>query len=63
MTIVGFGELVGAPLSVMLGQDSIRGNATVTSTHIRTKDLRKATPNADILVAAAGVPAPDHAAT
>jgi methylenetetrahydrofolate dehydrogenase (NADP+)/methenyltetrahydrofolate cyclohydrolase len=56
VTIVGFGELVGAPLSVMLGQDSIRGNATVTSTHIRTKDLRKSTANADILVAAAGVP-------
>ena len=56
VTIVGFGELVGSPLSVMLGQDSIRGNATVTSTHIRTKDLRKATLNADILVAAAGVP-------
>jgi methylenetetrahydrofolate dehydrogenase (NADP+)/methenyltetrahydrofolate cyclohydrolase len=56
VTIVGFGELVGAPLSIMLGQDSIRGNATVTSTHIRTQDLRKATLNADILVAAAGVP-------
>ncbi len=56
VTIVGFGELVGAPLSVMLGQNSIRGNATVTSTHIRTRDLRKATLNADILVVAAGVP-------
>jgi methylenetetrahydrofolate dehydrogenase (NADP+) / methenyltetrahydrofolate cyclohydrolase len=56
VTIVGFGELVGAPLSVMLAQDSIRGNATVTSTHIRTRDLRKATLQADILVAAAGVP-------
>jgi methylenetetrahydrofolate dehydrogenase (NADP+)/methenyltetrahydrofolate cyclohydrolase len=56
VTIVGFGELVGAPLSVMLAQNSIRGNATVTSTHIRTRDLRKATLQADILVAAAGVP-------
>jgi methylenetetrahydrofolate dehydrogenase (NADP+)/methenyltetrahydrofolate cyclohydrolase len=56
VTIVGFGELVGAPLSVMLGQNTIRGNATVTSTHIRTRDVRKATLNADILVAAAGVP-------
>jgi methylenetetrahydrofolate dehydrogenase (NADP+)/methenyltetrahydrofolate cyclohydrolase len=56
VTIVGFGELVGSPLSVMLTQDSIRGNATVTSTHIRTRDLPKATTNADILVAAAGVP-------
>src|SRR6185503_13241414 len=56
VTIVGFGELVGAPLSVMLTQDSIRGNATVTSTHIRTKDLKAATRRADIVVAAAGVP-------
>jgi methylenetetrahydrofolate dehydrogenase (NADP+) / methenyltetrahydrofolate cyclohydrolase len=56
VTIVGFGELVGAPLSVMLTQNSIRGNATVTSTHIRTKDLKAATRRADIVVAAAGVP-------
>jgi len=54
--IVGYGDLVGAPLSIMLAQDSIRGNATVTSTHIKTRDLRAHTLNADILVAAAGVP-------
>jgi methylenetetrahydrofolate dehydrogenase (NADP+)/methenyltetrahydrofolate cyclohydrolase len=56
VTIVGYGELVGAPLSVMLTQNSVRGNATVTSTHIRTRDLLGATRRADILVAAAGVP-------
>jgi methylenetetrahydrofolate dehydrogenase (NADP+)/methenyltetrahydrofolate cyclohydrolase len=55
-TIVGYGELVGAPLSVMLTQNSVRGNATVTSTHIRTRDLREHMLRADILVAAAGVP-------
>ena len=54
--IVGYGDLVGAPLSIMLTQDSIRGNATVTSTHIKTRDLKAHTLNADILVAAAGVP-------
>ena len=54
--IVGYGDLVGAPLSIMLTQDSIRGNATVTSTHIKTRDLQAHTLNADILVAAAGVP-------
>jgi methylenetetrahydrofolate dehydrogenase (NADP+) / methenyltetrahydrofolate cyclohydrolase len=54
--IVGYGDLVGAPLSIMLAQDSIRGNATVTSTHIKTKELTAHTLNADILVAAAGVP-------
>jgi methylenetetrahydrofolate dehydrogenase (NADP+)/methenyltetrahydrofolate cyclohydrolase len=54
--IVGYGDLVGAPLSVMLTQDSIRGNATVVSTHIKTKDLAAHTRAADIVVAAAGVP-------
>jgi methylenetetrahydrofolate dehydrogenase (NADP+)/methenyltetrahydrofolate cyclohydrolase len=56
VTIVGYGELVGAPLSVMLTQNSVRGNATVTSTHIRTRELPAHTLRADILVAAAGVP-------
>ncbi len=54
--IVGYGDLVGAPLSIMLTQDSIRGNATVTCTHIKTVDLKAHTRNADILVVAAGVP-------
>jgi methylenetetrahydrofolate dehydrogenase (NADP+)/methenyltetrahydrofolate cyclohydrolase len=40
----------------MLAQDSIRGNATVTSTHEKTRDLAAHTRRADILVAAAGVP-------
>jgi methylenetetrahydrofolate dehydrogenase (NADP+) / methenyltetrahydrofolate cyclohydrolase len=56
VVVVGYGDLVGAPLSIMLAQDSIRGNATVTCTHIKTRDLRAHTRNADILVAAAGVP-------
>ena len=54
--VVGYGELVGAPLSILLAQDSIRGNATVTITHVRTRDLASHTRRADILIAAAGVP-------
>ena len=54
--VVGYGDLVGAPLAIMLAQDSIRGNATVTITHAKTKDLVDHTRRADILVAAAGVP-------
>ena len=42
VVVVGYGELVGAPLSIMLTQDSIRGNATVTCCHIRTRDLGRA---------------------
>ena len=56
VVVVGYGELVGAPLSIMLAQDSIRGNATVTICHIRTRDLAAHTRRADILVAAAGKP-------
>jgi methylenetetrahydrofolate dehydrogenase (NADP+)/methenyltetrahydrofolate cyclohydrolase len=54
--VVGYGDLVGAPLSVMLTQETSRGKATVTSTHIYTKGLPSHTLRADILVAAAGVP-------
>ncbi len=56
VVVVGYGDLVGAPLSIMLAQDSIRGNATVTITHVKTRDLKAHTLKADILVAAAGVP-------
>lgn len=56
VVVVGYGELVGAPLSIMLAQDSIRGNATVTCCHVKTHDLAAHTRRADILVAAAGVP-------
>ena len=56
VVVVGYGELVGAPLSIMLAQDSIRGNATVTCCHVKTRDLADHTRRADILVAAAGVP-------
>lgn len=56
VVVVGYGELAGAPLSIMLAQDSIRGNSTVTICHVRTRDLATHTRRADILVAAAGVP-------
>ena len=56
VVVIGYGELVGAPLSIMLTQNTIRGNATVTCCHIKTRDLPVHTRRADILVAAAGVP-------
>jgi methylenetetrahydrofolate dehydrogenase (NADP+)/methenyltetrahydrofolate cyclohydrolase len=56
IVVAGYGDLVGAPLSVLLAQDSIRGNATVTVCHIRTRDLGSHTRRADILVAAVGSP-------
>lgn len=56
VVVAGYGALVGAPLSILLAQDHIRGRATVTICHVRTRDLAAKTRQADILVAAAGVP-------
>lgn len=50
--IVGRGNIVGKPLSLAL----LSKNATVTVAHSKTKDLASITKNADILIAATGVP-------
>ena len=56
IVVAGYGDLVGAPLSILLAQDWIRGNATVTVCHVKTRDLAAHTRRADILVAATGRP-------
>ena len=56
IVVAGYGDLVGAPLSMLLAQDSIRGNATVTVCHLKTRELARHTRSADILVAATGRP-------
>jgi methylenetetrahydrofolate dehydrogenase (NADP+)/methenyltetrahydrofolate cyclohydrolase len=48
--IVGRSNLVGKPTALLL----LKGNATVTLCHTRTRDLASHTTTADILVAAAG---------
>jgi methylenetetrahydrofolate dehydrogenase (NADP+)/methenyltetrahydrofolate cyclohydrolase len=52
--IVGRSNIVGKPLANMLVQKHPDANATVTVCHSRTRDLKKLTLQADILVAAAG---------
>ena len=49
-------SIVGKPLAALLMQRAPGGNATVTVCHTRTRDLREITRQADILVAAMGVP-------
>jgi methylenetetrahydrofolate dehydrogenase (NADP+)/methenyltetrahydrofolate cyclohydrolase len=56
VVVVGHGDLVGAPLAILLAQDSIRGNATVTICHVKTQNLVDHTRRSDILIAATGVP-------
>jgi methylenetetrahydrofolate dehydrogenase (NADP+) / methenyltetrahydrofolate cyclohydrolase len=57
VVIVGRGLLVGRPLAVLLSAKAPGANATVTLCHTGTRDLARFTLQADVLVAAAGVPA------
>ncbi len=52
--IVGRSNIVGRPLSVLMSQKAI--NCTVTVAHSRTENLEEVCRNADILIAAMGVP-------
>ncbi|MCJ8289420.1 MAG: bifunctional 5,10-methylene-tetrahydrofolate dehydrogenase/5,10-methylene-tetrahydrofolate cyclohydrolase [Crocinitomicaceae bacterium] len=54
--IIGRSNIVGTPLSIMLGRNKSPGNCTVTLTHSRTKNLSEITSKADIIVAAIGKP-------
>ena len=54
--IVGRSNIVGKPLANLLLRKADDGNATVTVCHSRTEQLAEKTRNADILVAAVGVP-------
>ena len=52
VVVVGRSNIVGKPLSMLLTNE----NATVTLAHSKTKDLKKITKQADILIVAAGCP-------
>jgi len=54
--VVGRSNIVGLPMSILMGQNTATGNATVTLTHSRTKNLREICASADILIAAIGKP-------
>lgn len=56
VVVVGRSNIVGKPISIMMGQKSTGANATVTMVHTRTKDLKAHCLRADILIVAAGVP-------
>lgn len=56
VVVVGRSHIVGSPISILLGQKRRVGNATVTLTHSRTKNLAEITKQADIIITALGVP-------
>ena len=54
VVVIGRGVTVGRPLGLMLTRREV--NATVTLCHTGTEDIAEHTRNADVIVAAAGVP-------
>lgn len=56
VVVVGRSNIVGTPMSILLSRKAKVGNATVTLTHSRTKDLAGEVQQADIVIAAIGIP-------
>lgn len=54
--VVGRSNIVGTPMSILLSRKAKVGNATVTLTHSRTRDLAAEISRADIVIAAIGIP-------
>ena len=52
--IVGRSHIVGSPISILMARNNYPGNCTVTLTHSRTKNLKKISRTADILIVALG---------
>jgi methylenetetrahydrofolate dehydrogenase (NADP+)/methenyltetrahydrofolate cyclohydrolase len=54
--VIGRSNIVGTPMSVLLSRNANPGNATVTLTHSRTKNLKEISLQADVIIAAIGKP-------
>ncbi len=52
--VIGRSNIVGRPVSILMSKKGI--DATVTVVHSRTKDIAKVTSQADIIIAAMGIP-------
>jgi len=56
VVVIGRSHIVGRPMSILMSQKRPAGNATVTVAHSRTKNMKELTQQADIIVAALGIP-------
>ncbi|MEO7047602.1 MAG: tetrahydrofolate dehydrogenase/cyclohydrolase catalytic domain-containing protein, partial [Ferruginibacter sp.] len=54
--VIGRSNIVGRPMSILLSQNTNPGNCTVTLCHSRTQNLKDICLQADIIVAALGIP-------
>lgn len=52
--VIGRSHIVGSPMAMLMWRNELPGNATVTITHSRTKNLKELCLQADIIVAALG---------
>ena len=56
VVVIGRSHIVGRPMSILMSQKRPAGDATVTIAHSRTTNLAELTLDADIIVAALGIP-------
>jgi len=56
VVVIGRSNIVGRPMSILLSRNTNPGNSTVTLCHSRTKNLEEICKQADIIVAALGIP-------
>ena len=54
--VIGRSNIVGRPISILLSRNAYPGNCTVTICHSHTKNLQEICLQADIIVAALGIP-------
>lgn len=54
--VIGRSNIVGTPMSILLSRNTPTGNATVTLAHSRTNNLKELCLEADLIVAAIGIP-------
>lgn len=54
--VIGRSHIVGRPISILMSRKGYPGDATVTLTHSRTKNIEEYTKNADIIITALGIP-------
>lgn len=54
--VVGRSQIVGTPMSILMGRKDYPGDCTVTLVHSKTKNISEVCRNADILIAAIGQP-------
>lgn len=54
--VIGRSNIVGRPMSILMGRSGFPGNSTVTLTHGYTKNIAQITTQADIIIIAVGIP-------